>query len=133
MKSALFAFAVFLAALQIALGLTGVGLGLVVGQCSETIHLDSGASSEQCSAAPSFVALAAAVAGGGAIALVGLRVARQRPLLASAAVLAGAMFGFPLVITLILVVIPFFLAVTGILAIHLAFEDRSHASTGTPL
>ncbi|MFB3053129.1 MAG: hypothetical protein ACE1ZT_04620, partial [Dehalococcoidia bacterium] len=101
MKSALFAFAVFLAALQIALGLTGVGLGLVVGQCSDTIHLDSGANSEQCSAAPSFVALAAAVAGGGAIALVGLRVARQRPLLASAAVLAGAMFGFPLVITLI--------------------------------
>ncbi len=132
MKTTLFAFAVFLAALQIALGLTGVGLGLVVGQCSETIHLDSGESSKQCSADPSSVALAAAVAGGGAIALAGLRVARQRPHLASAAVLAGAMFGFPLAITLILVVIPFFLAVTGILAINLAFEDRGHASTGTP-
>ncbi len=133
MKSALFAFAVFLATLQVALGLTGVGLGLVVGQCSETIHLDSGPSSKQCGADPSFVALAAAVAGGGAIALAGLRLARQRPLLASAAVLAGAMFGFPLVITLILVVIPFFLAVAGILAVHLATEGRGRTAAGTPL
>ena len=133
MTSALFPFAVFLAALQIALGVTGVGLGLVVGQCTETIHLDSGESSKQCSADPSFVALAAAVAGGGAIALAGLRVARQRPLLASAAVLAGAMFGFPLVIAFILVVIPFFLAVSGVLAVHLATEGRGRTPAETPL
>jgi hypothetical protein len=130
MKTTLFASAVVLAALQIALGLTGVGLGLVVGQCSETIKLDSGESSEQCSADPGFAALAVAVAGGGAIALAGLRVARQRPLLASAAVLAGAMFGFPMVILIPLVVIPFFLAVAGILAIHLAAEGRGRTPTG---
>lgn len=82
---------------------------------------------------PSFVALAAAVAGGDAIALAGLRVAGQRPLLARAAVLAGAMFGFPLVITLIIVVIPFFLAVAGVLAVHLATEGRGRTPTGIPL
>ncbi len=133
MKSVLFAFAVVLAALQIALGLTGVGLGLVVGQCSETIHLDSGESTKQCSAALDFMGLGAIVAGGGAIALAGLRVAGQRPLLASAAVLAGAMFGFPLLIAFILVVIPFFLAVSGVLAVHLATEGRGRTLTGTAL
>ena len=132
MKSALFAFAVFLAALQIALGLTGVGLGLVVGQCSETIQLDSGESSKQCSAAPDFMGLGAIVAAGGGIALAGLRVAGQRPLLASAAVLVGAMFGFPLVIAFILVVIPFLLAIAGILAVHLATEGRGRTPTGIP-
>ena len=130
MKSALLAVAVFLAALQISLGLTGMGLGLVVGQCTETIHLDSGESSEQCSVAPDFMVLGAIVAAGGGIALAGLRVAGPRPLLASAAVVAGAMFGFPLVIAFILVVIPFFLAVSGVLAVHLTTEGRRHSSTG---
>ncbi len=132
MKSALFAFAVFLAALQIALGLTGVGLGLVVGQCSETIRLDSRDSSKQCSADPYFVGLGAAVAAGGAIALAGLHATARRPLLASAAVVAGATFGFPLVIAFIPVVIPFFLAVSGLLAIHLAAGGRGRTPAGIP-
>ncbi|MEE8384935.1 MAG: hypothetical protein V3S01_03350, partial [Dehalococcoidia bacterium] len=96
MKSALFAFAVFFALLQVGLGLTGVGLGLVVGQCSETLVLESGDSSTQCSTDLAFAGLGVAVAAGGAIALAGLRATARRPLLASAAVVAGAMFGFPL-------------------------------------
>ncbi len=130
MKSALLAVAVFLAALQVALGLTGVGLGLVVGQCTETIHLETRESSKQCSADFAFVGLGVAVAAGGGIALAGLRVAGPRPLLASAAVVTGAMFGFPLLIAFILVVIPFFLAVAGILAIHLSAEGRGRTPTG---
>jgi hypothetical protein len=138
MKSALLAFAAFLAVTQIGLGLSGVGLGFVRGQCSseeavtidgEGNPLESRQSSEQCSADFTIVALGGIVAAGGGIALRGLLIGTRRPLAGAAAVAAGAILGLPLYLALIFLVVPFFLAVAGVTAIYLASQDRRHTPT----
>ncbi len=129
----LFAFAVFLAVAQIALGLAGIGVGLR-GNCSEEMGaatidsegklLESRKIREGCSVSSSMVAVSAAVAAGGALALGGLMYGSRWPLPAMGAVLAGAVLGLPLGYTIIFGIVPLFLAVFGVLAIHVAAEGR---------
>jgi len=138
----LFAFAVLLAATQIGLGLTGVALGLVRGQCSSeagTAAIDpqgnvvEGAySSETCEGSPVMVALGSIVAAGGALALAGLALGTRWPSPAMGAVIGGAVLGLPLGYTIVLGVVPLFLAAFGALAIYLRSHQRWHVQAGLP-
>jgi hypothetical protein len=138
----LFAFAVLLAAAQLGLGLTGVAIGLVRGQCSSeagTAAIDpqgnvveGSYSSEQCEANPAVVALGSIVAAGGVLALGGLTLGSRRPSPAMGAVIGGAVLGLPLGYTIVLGVVPLFLAAFGALAIYLASQERQHVPTGLP-
>lgn len=134
----LFAFAVFLAVAQIALGLAGIGLGLR-GQCSVEIGaatidsegnlLESRKFREGCDVSSSMVGLSAAVAAGGAVALGGLMFGSRWPLPAMGAVGGGAVLGLPLGYTIIFGIVPLFLAVFGVLAIYIAAEGRRRTPT----
>jgi hypothetical protein len=136
----LFAFAVLLAAVQIGLGVTGVAIGLVRGQCSSeagTAAIDpqgnvveGSYSSEQCEGNPAIVALGSIVAAGGVLALGGLAFGHRRPSPAIGAVIAGAVLGLPLGYTIVLGIVPLFLAAFGSLAIYLAADQRWHAPAG---
>ena len=138
----LFALTIVLAATQIGLGLTGVALGLVRGQCSSeagTAAIDPQGnvvegyySSETCGSDPAFVALGSIVAAGGALALGGLAFGHRWPSPAIGAVIGGALLGVPLGYTIVLGVVPLFLAAFGPIAIYLASHERQHVPTGLP-
>jgi len=138
----LFAFAVLLAAAQLGLGLTGVALGLVRGQCSSEVGtaaidprgnvVEGSYSSETCEGDPAIVALGSIVAAGGVLALGGLALGNRWPLPAMGAVMGGAVLGLPLGYTIVLGVVPLLLAAFGALAIYVASHERQHAPAGLP-
>ena len=138
----LFAFAVLLAAAQLGLGLTGVAIGLVRGQCSSeagTAAIDpqgnvveGSYSSEHCGSDPAIVGLGSIVAAGGALALGGLALGTRWPSPAMGAVIGGAVLRLPLGYTIVLGVVPLFLAAFGVLAIYLASQERRHVPAGLP-
>jgi len=136
----LFAFAVLLAAAQLGLGLTGVAIGLVRGQCSSEAGsaaidqqgrvIEGSYSSETCEGDPAIVALGSIVAAGGVLALGGLALGTRWPSPAIGAVIGGAVLGLPLGYTVVLGAVPLFLAAFGSLAIYLASQERRHAPAG---
>ena len=136
----LFAFAVLLAAAQLGLGLTGVALGLVRGQCSSEVGtaaidprgnvVEGSYSSEQCEGDPAIVALGSIVAAGAVLALGGLALGTRWPSPAMGAVIGGAVLGIPLGYTIVLGIVPLFLAAFGPIAIYLAADQRWHAPAG---
>jgi len=143
MKTALLSAAVALAAIQMALGLAGMAVGVVAfGPTCGGSEIRDGQgnlieSTETCEDTPwgqiiLYAGLAASVTLGGAIAAAGLLGARQKPGVAGTLLVIGTALAFPLVFFLPLLLVPFLMAAVGTAAILYESSPQAPAVPGRP-